>query len=272
MHVDALITDLDGTFWAPDMSIHDVSLAVVAAADLAGLPFVIATGRRARGAMRGLSPVGLDNRPAILMNGALARDALAGESFLVDAMDREDALAVAEAFDEIGLEPLVYIDHPETDLVIGPAPSAGADYLRQAPGVLEVPSLLTAIESETTIGFGAFGFPRELLDPLADYINRNELATAIVGQSHLEGDHGLMIQAHKVDKQTGIEAWCERQGIDHRRVAVVGDGHNDIEMLRAAAIAIVPSNAAEEILDLADVVIQPNEDGGWEQIPDIIGL
>ena len=47
MHVDALITDLDGTFWAPDMRIHDASLAVVAAADLADLPFVIATGRRA---------------------------------------------------------------------------------------------------------------------------------------------------------------------------------------------------------------------------------
>jgi len=43
-------------------------------------------------------------------------------------------------------------------------------------------------------------------------------------------------------------------------------------MLRAAAIAIVPSNASDEILELADVVIAPNEEGGWEQIPEILGL
>lgn len=272
MTVEALITDLDGTFWATDMSIHSNSLDVVSMLDARSIPFVVATGRRAQGALKGLVPAGLDDRPAILMNGALARDTVRGHSFLVDPIATEHALNVVEIFEDSGLEPIVYVDHPETDMVVGPRPSAGDDYIARAPGVRKVPSVAEAVASSATIGFGAFGHPRALLDPIADAINSERLATAIVAVSHFEGGHGLMIQAHAVDKQTGIAAWCARHGVDLSRVAAVGDAHNDIEMLRAAAIAIVPSNASEEIKELADVIIPPNEEGGWEQIPSILGL
>jgi len=272
MPVEALITDLDGTFWAPDMSIHPSSLEVVAMLDAQAVPFVVATGRRAQGALRGLVPAGLDDRAAILMNGALARDSARGESFLVDAISTRDALDVVGIFEQAGLEPIVYVDHPETDMVIGPRPSAGKQFLASAPGVRSVSSVSQVVASTATIGFGAFGFPKPMLDSIAHSINAEKLATAIVAVSHFEGDHGLMIQAHDVDKQTGISAWCTRHGIEASRVAAVGDAHNDIEMLRAAAIAIVPSNANDEIKALADVIIPPNEEGGWEQIPSILGL
>lgn len=272
MHVDALITDLDGTFWGADMSVHPATLEAVAQADAAGLPFVVATGRRAQGALKGLTPVGLDDRPAILMNGALARDAVRGPSFLVESIVEDDALEVVRIFEEADLEPIVYIDHAETDMVIGPNPSAGAEYLAHAPGVRTVGSIAEAVFDATTIGFGAFGYPLELLAPIGDAINGQGLATAIIGASLLEGDHGLMIQGHAVDKQTGIEAWCERVSIDVNRVAAVGDANNDIDMLNAAAIAIVPSSAGPEIQALADVIIPPNDEGGWELIPEILGL
>lgn len=206
------------------------------------------------------------------MNGALARDSMRGTSFLVDAITTEHALAVVDVFERSGLEPIVYVDHPVSDMIVGPRPSAGNSYIAQAPGVRTVLSVSEAVRSSATIGFGAFGFPRTLLDPIAHTINSEKLATAIVAVSHFEGEHGLMIQAHEVDKQTGIAAWCARHGVDLSHVAAVGDAHNDIEMLRAAAIAIVPSNASDEIKALADVIIPPNEEGGWEQIPTILGL
>lgn len=272
MRVDAVITDLDGTFWGAGMAVHDATLEAVRRIDDAGIPFVVATGRRAQGALKGLAPIGLDDRPAILMNGALARDTVRGPSFLVESIVRDDALGVVDIFDGAELEPIVYIDHPDTDMVIGPQPSAGAEYLAHAPGVRAVGSITDAVADATTIGFGAFGFPRDRLAPIADEINRRGLATAIIGASLLEGDHGLMIQARDVDKQTGIAAWCARHGVDPDRVAAVGDANNDIDMLRAAAVAIVPTNASAEIRALADVLIEPNEEGGWKQIPEILGL
>jgi len=272
MHVDALITDLDGTFWAPSMDIHPESMAVVRALDDRDVPFVVATGRRAQGALKGLTPAGLHNRPAILMNGALARDTLAGESFLVDGISPEHSTELLKVFREAELEPVAYIDHPTTDMLVGPGSAAGDAYLASAIGYERVGSLDESLADAPVIGFGAFGYPYDLLSPIADRINNEALATAIIGVSHFEGDHGIMIQAHEVDKWTGIEAWCERARIDPARLAVVGDGHNDIEMLRGAKIAIVPSNAPEEIRALADAIIEPNEQGGWEQIPSIVGM
>jgi len=272
MLIDALITDLDGTFWSTGMKIHSSGMEVVAQLDAQGLPFVVATGRRALGALHGLQPAGLDDRPAILMNGALARDTLRGPSFLVDAIPQERAAQVLSAFRAGGLEPVAYVDDAEADMLIGPGSAHGGAYLAKAVGYSRVDSLDEAIEGSTVIGFGSFGHEYDLLEPIANRINDESLATAIIGVSHFEGDHGIMIQEHEVDKQTGIEAWCARANIDLSRLAVVGDGHNDIEMLRAAKIAIVPSNAPEEIRELADAIIPPNEEGGWEQIPSIIGL
>lgn len=272
MHVDALITDLDGTFWSPTTEIHANSLATVATIEDRGLRFVIATGRRARGAHHALDRYGLGSRPAILMNGAIVRDSLDGDSIVVHDIDRPAALAIVDRFRESGLEPVVYIDHDENDMVIGESSAAGDAYLATTVGYERVGDISEAINASTVTGFGAFGFHYDLLKPINDSVNDQELAASVIGVSHIEGGHGIMIQAHGIHKQTGIDAWCRHSGIDVSRIAVVGDGHNDIEMLEAAKIAIVPDNAPPEIIELADVVIPPNEAGGWEQIPEILGL
>ena len=272
MHVDALITDLDGTFWSTTTEIHPASLATVETIEGHGLPFVIATGRRALGTRPGLLRHGLTSRAAILMNGAVIRSALDGPSIAVHEIPQEDVLSILDRFREAGLEPVVYVDHPERDMLIGEESAAGKAYLATAVGYDRVGDIAEAILGETVIGFGAFGSPYELLDPIDRHINDQALGTSVIGVSHFEGDHGIMIQPHGIDKQTGITTWCEHAGVDVTRVAVVGDGHNDIEMLEAAKIAIVPDNAPPEILELADAVIPPNEVGGWEQIPKILGL
>jgi len=272
MLVDAVVTDLDGTFWGTDMAIHGATHAAVDKLDRAELPLLIATGRRAAGALIGLSAAGLHNRPGILMNGALVRHQLAGESFAVETIKPADAIAVWRAFEAAHLEPLVYIDHPREDLLVGPNAAGDAEVLSRAPGIRRTAGLIDELADQAVIGFGAFGYSQERLRPIADEINRAGSATAIVGESLLEGDHGLMVQGAGVDKQTGIEAWCDQTGIDPSRIAAVGDGANDVMMLEAAAVAIVPKSAPTEIRALADYEIAPNEAGGWFEVIEILGL
>ena len=247
-------------------------MATVARLDENGIPFVIATGRRGRGTRHGLEPYGLGDRPAILMNGAIVRETLDGKSIAAIAIPPDAALGVLELFREGNLEPAVYVDHPENDMLIGEGAAAGEAYLSTTVGFERVDSVERAMAASTVIGFGAFGFPYELLDPICSAINDAALAAAVIGVSLIEGGHGIMVQPHEVHKQVGIETWCAHAGIDPTRLAVIGDGHNDIEMLEAAKIAIVPDNAPPEILELADATIPPNEDGGWEEIPDLLGL
>lgn len=269
--IEAFFSDLDGTFWSPTTKIHQNSIEVVELLDQHSIPFVIATGRRAKGSYHGLAPYGLGDRPAILMNGAIVRNRLdVGESLAVTSIDNPHP--VLAEFERAGLEPALYIDHPTHDMIVGPNTAAADVYLNTTIGFERVPQLSAVLDDSTVVGFGAFGFEYDLLQPIEAAINDSGHASAVIGVSHIEGGHGIMVQPANVDKAVGIGAWCEANGVDPNNVAVIGDGHNDIEMLEAAAIAIVPDNAPPEILAVADATIPPNEIGGWEEIPRILGL
>lgn len=272
MTIRTVVTDLDGTFWTTAITLHPATVDAVAALDAADVGLVIATGRRAQGALVGLRSMELSDRHGIFMNGALVRKRLDGPSFHVDPIPTADALKTIELFGHVGLEPLLYVDHPELDMVATPNAAAGDKFIASAPGVRRVDEITPVIENSEVTGFGAFGYPRSLLDELAAEIHQSGCASAIVSGSLFEGDHGIMVQGRNVDKATGL-AHMETEGmLDLDSTAAVGDGHNDLGMLRAAALAIVPSNAAPEVREVADVLIPPNEEGGWEQIPSIIGL
>ncbi len=275
MTVSAVVTDLDGTFWSRSMRVHPATHDAVGQLDRAGIPLVIATGRRALGALSGLTPEGFGGRPGIFMNGALARDRSDGESFLVETIDAPAVDSMMDLFAAAGLEPMVYVDHPQADLLAGPQPAAGAAYLAGAAGVASYDSEVAfrrAVRDAPVIGLGAFGFPEAQLAPIAAAIDEAELATAIISPAIFEDAFGLMIQGRAVDKWTGIVAWCERHDIDPAAIAALGDGMNDLDMLTNAGVAIAPTNSVDAILDAADHHIEPNEDGGWSQLGDLLGL
>lgn len=272
MAISAFVSDLDGTMWSADLEIHDETTSFIEILDEVGIPLLIATGRRAKSAQHGLSAFGLDDRPAILMNGALARDNLRGESFLVEAVSTTDAKWVLKAFRGLGLEPIIYIDHPDTDMVIGRTPAASIEYLTRVDGIRLDADLDESVETDLVIGFGAFGHPLQMLDELADEIRTSGWASAIVAESIFEGDHGIMIQGSGIDKITGIHAWCARHGVSPDELAVIGDGANDIGMLESAAVSIVPRSAPASIRSRADHVIEPPEEGGWSALRSILDL
>lgn len=57
-----------------------------------------------------------------------------------------------------------------------------------------------------------------------------------------------------ISKASALETLRERLGISPRHTVAVGDGHNDIDMLRWAARAVAMGQAPEEVLGVADEV------------------
>ena len=53
-------------------------------------------------------------------------------------------------------------------------------------------------------------------------------------------------------------------------VAAVGDGLNDLEMLRRAGVGIGVRGGREEIIEMADFWIDSPERGGWHKLVGII--
>ena len=67
-------------------------------------------------------------------------------------------------------------------------------------------------------------------------------------------------------KREGVRAFCEHHGVDESsELAAVGDGENDAEMLRAAALGVAVANAGDAAMSAADIVVASNDDGGAAQ-------
>ena len=65
-----------------------------------------------------------------------------------------------------------------------------------------------------------------------------------------------------VSKASGLEVLCERRGLTAADVLAVGDGNNDIEMLRWAGRGVAMGQAPDSVKAVADAVTGPIEADG----------
>lgn len=66
-----------------------------------------------------------------------------------------------------------------------------------------------------------------------------------------------------VTKASGIERLCEYLGVDIADTVAIGDGGNDIEMIRRAAVGIAMGNAVEPLKEAADFVTDDLKNDGF---------
>ena len=65
-----------------------------------------------------------------------------------------------------------------------------------------------------------------------------------------------------VDKAVGIDAFCRYYGFSPQEVMAIGDGGNDIPMLKAAGIGVAMGEAADAVKAAADYVTDSVDDHG----------
>ncbi|HEY8339499.1 MAG TPA: HAD family hydrolase [Egibacteraceae bacterium] len=265
--IDLVVTDLDGTLWDADERIHDRTLAALRALDARRVPLLVATGRRPRSAAAGLARAGLQP-PAVLLDGALGRHLPDGRIFHTRALPPDRAAAVLEAFRSVGLEPCVYVERGDVDVVIGDAPSTSPAHLEMIAPWARRDDLDAVVASEPVFAMGVAGCDPEPLAAVAAAVG--DAATAVPTRDVVLGGATLIVRPPGVSKWDGVLSFCADQGLDPDKVLAVGDGENDLELLRGARVACVVSDGCEPALALADHVIDPASDGGWSAILDLV--
>lgn len=60
----------------------------------------------------------------------------------------------------------------------------------------------------------------------------------------------------------GVEWLLKRLGVDPERCMAIGDGENDVEMLRLCGLGVAVGNAGAAARAVADVVVESNDDDG----------
>jgi hydroxymethylpyrimidine pyrophosphatase-like HAD family hydrolase len=72
-------------------------------------------------------------------------------------------------------------------------------------------------------------------------------------------------------KWDGVLAFCSSRDLDPSKILAVADGPNDVELLTNAAVRVVPKVAHPVALELATHVIPAAQDGGWAEVPSLLG-
>jgi hydroxymethylpyrimidine pyrophosphatase-like HAD family hydrolase len=265
--VDLVVTDLDGTFWHTDDHVPSAVLDAVAQLTKAGVPVLVATGRRPASTRAPLARVGLAP-PAIMLNGAIGIDLATDERFHLAPFAAADAVAAFDAFTAVELSPVVYVDHERYDVLVGHAPDTNPGHLRSlgdTAGRLDAAELRRSVGVTPVLGFGMIGVP----------FAHAEAASASIGdlaEVHLDrsldypGMASLTVAPRHQSKWDGVQAFCTSRGLDSTRVLAVADGPNDLELLTHAAVRLVPAVAHPDALALADHVIPAAADGGWAEV------
>ncbi|HET9532235.1 MAG TPA: HAD family hydrolase, partial [Blastocatellia bacterium] len=73
----------------------------------------------------------------------------------------------------------------------------------------------------------------------------------------------LDVTSYGIHKGTVVVRLAELLGISTDGVAVIGDGPNDVEMFRQAAVSIAMGQAVDEVKSVASCVTSSNDDEGW---------
>jgi Cof subfamily protein (haloacid dehalogenase superfamily) len=73
----------------------------------------------------------------------------------------------------------------------------------------------------------------------------------------------LDVTSHGIHKGTVVVRLAELLNIRTERVAVIGDGPNDVEMFRQAGISIAMGQGVDEVKGAANYLTTSNDDEGW---------
>lgn len=263
---DLLVIDLDGTLISSDGSVSPRNVRAIDAARDAGLEVIIATGRslaESRAALTRIGHAGL----LIAAGGSMLCDVASGRTLGRRTLPPE---LVEEA-----TRWLIEHDHPA--LILKDAHAAGYDYLIVGDGELDpasrwwfdrmgatirrVTNLSDDEHPEDSVRAGAVASEARLA-PLAQRLRQafgDRCAMqhwSAVTSTHATGSptHLLEIFDARVSKWSMLCEHCSSRSIESGRIAAIGDGLNDVELIAGAGLGIAMANAGPEVMEVAGQV------------------
>jgi len=282
MRYRLLVTDLDGTLLDRKGRVGERNLAAIRRLQDSGVEVIPATGRALRECDHVLDFINHAGH-AITAGGALVHDARDGSVVLRRGPSAGTVLHVARVLAEY--EHLVQMlqDHTQAGLdyvIVGEQRFDPATewWFKTLPLTYRrVPSLAHHDEQGHTVRVGTVAHG-ELLGPIVERLRR-ELGDQIAVQhwSALTAEaatgsptHILEAFGRGVNKWTAIEALCAEYGIDPAETAAVGDGLNDLEMVRDAGLGIAMANADPRIAAVADARAGHHDAGGFADAAEMV--
>lgn len=248
--------DVDGTLLTSDHRLAPETVTAIHAAQDHGAYICLATGKLLESVVPLVRELRLRG-PQITCNGAAVMDASSRRSLGVWPLPSqliERALTAVRSF-----APDLPIAWYTTDTIFSDAPVGLLDATLAAyhePPVRHVPHLSSG------------------LAPATKLLMTGDHARLLALRDHLQGEIGseatitrttaefVEVMAPGVDKGTALTRLATDLGIAHDQVVAIGDGENDIPLLRAAGLRVAMGNSMAGLLAVAQWTAPSNDEGG----------
>lgn len=246
---DMVALDIDGTLVDHEGRLPDEVHAAVKALVRRGTPVVLATGRAWGDTLPVFESLGLPPGPVVTSNGAVVADFPPYRLRKQVTFDPEPVIRkVAQAAPHLRIA----VEDPRGGYRLNELFPEG-----DLTGEMRLQSIEELCAEPTT---------RVILrDPNASSEDFSELARSIGmrGVSYFIGwSAWLDIAPVGVNKATGLKEVCAELGVKRKNVLAMGDGRNDVHMLKWAGRGVAMGDAPAEVQEVADHVTGTFADGG----------
>ncbi|MEJ6950270.1 Cof-type HAD-IIB family hydrolase [Natronospora cellulosivora (SeqCode)] len=255
MQYKLLVLDLDDTLLNKNHEITEETKKTILKVKEKGVELVIATGRMYCSALPYLKELSVPGA-AITYNGAYIKDYLKDELIYHQAVDLKIARVILEEAEKADLYTNIYID----DKLFVEKKNELSDLYTEISDVEAEPvgRLLDFIHTDPT----KILFIEKDLEKLKyykEYFQEEYKGTIAVTRSK---DFYLEIMDPAVSKGSAIKKVADKSGISLEEVVAIGDGWNDLEMIKAAGLGVAMGNADEEIKKQADMLAPEHDKEG----------
>ncbi|MBQ3549548.1 MAG: HAD family hydrolase [Clostridia bacterium] len=256
------VSDLDGTLFDSGGHLSDFTRDTLNELIASGMNFTVATARSVSSAAGLLDDLDL-KVPAVMMNGVFLTDVPNQKQVYVNRYPAELAYRVINVFRSNGRPPFVYSFNGE--YIECEFTKLKNDYERQF--VAKRQKLYRRFEKvedytvgNSTVYINGIDY-KETMQAVADELKKIEGIKFSHYLDTYSGDkYFVEVYVESAGKWNSIKRLKEMYGFD--RVVAFGDNGNDVEMLKNADLAVVVGNALPPALEVADIVIDTNDNDG----------
>jgi HAD superfamily hydrolase (TIGR01484 family) len=276
------VTDLDGTLLDRGGKVSERNLEAIRRLQDAGIEVIPATGRSLPECNHVLDHINHSGH-AITAGGALVHDARDGSVVIRRTLAPGVVRGVARILAEHGHLAHLLQDHTEAGVdyvMVGEQPFDPATewWFNHLPvQYRRVRSIDEHHADEHTVRIGTVALG-SVLAPVAaeverqfgEFVAAQHWSALTAEQATGSETHLLETFARHVNKWTAIEAICSQYGVDPSETAAVGDGLNDLEMIRDAGLGIAMENADPRIAAVSKARAGHHDRSGFADAAELI--
>lgn len=251
--------DIDGTLLNSDGEITDEVKSALQDATAKDVKIVLMTGRPRKGIAQFLSQIdiGESGNYAASFNGAVVENFKTGERMVSHGLNYDDLKGIYDLSIELKT-PMHYLAN---DQVYTPNHNV-SKYTMYESTSNNIPLTVVDIENvDQSIEFEKAMFVDEpdVLDQVVERVPDAFREKYNLVQS---APFFLEILNKEADKGHALLEMADYFGIKPEAVVAIGDGGNDVGMIKAAGLGIAMGNAMDGVKEVADVVTKTNNEDG----------